>query len=174
MLQNRLFELEEQFEESTGEKLEQHIRLRQIRSIHQNLSEFLSVRAPLPSSYSPTSTIAYIQTAHSYFYCTVHVRFTLIILLVLVYSCTVPVAEQNSLHGDLESVQRVERVLPVAVLAARDRRRAGHVPAGREPRVPAALRRRPLARVRPPSRPQAERTLLRACVRDCGRHCQCA
>ena len=36
MLQNRLFELEDQFEESRGEKLEQQIQLRQIRSIQQN------------------------------------------------------------------------------------------------------------------------------------------
>ena len=51
MLQNRLFELEDQFEESTGEKLEQQIRLRQIRSIQQNLSKFLSVRAANVSGF---------------------------------------------------------------------------------------------------------------------------
>ena len=47
MLQNRLFELEDQFEESTGEKLEQQIRLRRIRSIQQNLSKLLSVCAAI-------------------------------------------------------------------------------------------------------------------------------
>ena len=47
MPQNRLFQLEDQFEESTGEKLEQQIPLRQIRFIQQNLSKFLSVCAAI-------------------------------------------------------------------------------------------------------------------------------
>ena len=62
MLQNRLFELEEQFEESTGEKLEQQIRLRQIRSIQQNLLKFLSVCAAINGLW-------FNSNSESFFYC---------------------------------------------------------------------------------------------------------
>lgn len=62
MLQNRLFELEDQFEESTGEKLEQQIRLRQIRSIQQNLSKFLSVCAAINGLW-------FNSNSESFFYC---------------------------------------------------------------------------------------------------------
>ena len=58
MLQNRLFELEE----STGEKLEQQIRLRQIRSIQQNLSKFLSVCAAINGLW-------FNSNSESFFYC---------------------------------------------------------------------------------------------------------
>ncbi len=43
MLKGRLDELEVQFEESTGEKLEQHNRLTLIQAIHKNLSDFQHV-----------------------------------------------------------------------------------------------------------------------------------
>ena len=62
MLQNRLFELEDQFEESTGEKLEQQIRLRQMRSIQQNLSKFLSVCAEI-------KLLWFNSNSESFFYC---------------------------------------------------------------------------------------------------------
>ena len=62
MLQNRLFELEDLFEESTGEKLEQQIRLRQIRSIQQNLSKFLSVCAAIKRRW-------FNSNSESSFYC---------------------------------------------------------------------------------------------------------
>ena len=62
MLQNRLFELEDQFEESTGEKLEQQIRLHQICSIQQNLSKFLSVFAAINGLW-------FNSNSESFFYC---------------------------------------------------------------------------------------------------------
>ena len=43
MLKGRLDELEVQFEESTGEKLEQQNRLTLIESINKNLSQFQQV-----------------------------------------------------------------------------------------------------------------------------------
>ena len=62
MVQNRLFELEDQFEESTGEKLEQQIRLRQVRSIQQNLSKFLSVCAAIKRLWCNSNS-------ESFFFC---------------------------------------------------------------------------------------------------------
>ena len=68
MLQNRLFELEDQFEESTGEKLEQQIRLRHIRSIQQNLAKFLSVCAAINGLWFNSNSVPFcycLQSTHS-------------------------------------------------------------------------------------------------------------
>ena len=76
MLQNRLFELEDQFEESTGEKLEQQIRLHQIRSIQQNLSKFLSYVQQLN-----VSGLIHIQNPSSTVYCSCVIRYWILIEL---------------------------------------------------------------------------------------------